>query len=185
MSKRALLAVTGFLSLCASLSAQEVRDFGSVQPGRFTLSPLGLNGAVTARSAPGQANLFGTLNNAWYGPAPLTLADGRLFSFPNAFAWMEATPVGYLPVAALEEPTRAISASKPPRESGNKALDLLPKFDYAGGEVGFFYGKSNGKYSREVVAGYLFGEVVEGNTHITVGASYEHANGRVPVVIAP
>ena len=100
-------------------------------------------------------------------------------------AWTEATPVGYLPVAALEEPARGTPAAKPTGDSGNKALDLLPKFDYAGGEVGFFYGKSNGKYSREVVAGYLFGEVVEGNTHITVGTSYEHASGRVPVVIAP
>jgi hypothetical protein len=133
----------------------------------------------------GRANLFGTLNSAWYGPAPLTLADGRLFSFPNAFAWMEATPVGYLPVAALEAPARGIPAAKLTGESRNKALDLLPKFDYAGGEVGFFYGKSNGKYNREVVAGYLFGEVVEGNTHISVGTSYEHASGRVPYVIAP
>lgn len=185
MSKRTLLTVAGFLGLCVSLSAQEVRDFGSVLPGRFTLSPIGLSGAVDPRSALGQANLFGTLNNAWYGPAPLTFADGRFFSFPSAFAWTEATPVGYLPVAALEEPARGTPAAKPTGDSGNKALDLLPKFDYAGGEVGFFYGKSNGKYSREVVAGYLFGEVVEGNTHITVGASYEHANGRVPVVIAP
>ena len=158
---------------------------GSIQPGRFTLGPLGLSGAVNTRSALGQANLFGTLNNAWYGPAPLTLADGRLFSFPNAFAWTEATPVGYLPVAALEEPARVTPAAKLTGDSGNKALDLLPKFDYAGGEVGFFYGKSNGKYGREVVAGYLLGEIVEGNTHITVGTSYEHASGRVPVVIAP
>jgi hypothetical protein len=185
MSKHALFAMAGFLGLCASLSAQEVRDFGSVQPGRFTLSPLGPSGAVNTRSALGQANLFGTLNNAWYGPTPVALADGRLFSFPNAFAWTEATPVGYLPVAPLEAPARVASAAKLTGDSGNKALGLLPKLDYAGGEVGFFYGKSNGKYSREVEAGYFLGEIVEGNTHITVGASYEHASGRAPVIVAP
>ena len=185
MSKRTLFAMAGFLGLCVSLPAQEMRDFGSVQPGRLALSPLGLNGAVNPRSALGPANLFRTLNNAWEGPAPLTLADGRFFSFPNAFAWMEATPAGYLPVAALEEPARVTPSAKLTRESGNEAVDLLPKFDYVGGEVGFFYGKSNGKYSREVEAGYIFGEIVEGNTHITVGASYEHASGRVPYVIAP
>jgi hypothetical protein len=185
MSKRVLFAVAGFLGLCVSLPAQEMRGLGSVQPGRFTLSPLGLNGAVDARSTPGEGNFFGALNNAWYGPAPLTLADGRLFSFPKAFAWMEATPVGYLPVAALEEPARTAPAAKPAGETGNKALGLLPKLDYAGGEVGLFYGKSNGKFGRDVTAGYIFGEVVEGNTHITVGASYERASGRVPVILAP
>ena len=68
------------------------------------------------------------------------------------------------------------------RDSSNTAVDLLPKFDYAGGEVGVFYGKSSGKFGREVAAGYIFGEVVDGNTHITVGASYEHSSGRVPNV---
>ncbi len=63
------------------------------------------------------------------------------------------------------------------------AVSLLPKFDYAGGEVGFFYGKSSGKFGREVEAGYIFGEVVDGNTHISAGASYEHSNGRVPILL--
>lgn len=184
MKKRALLAVTGFLGLCVSLSAQEMRDFGSVQPSRFALSPLELSGAVNSRSTLGQAGLFDTLNNAWYGPVPLTLADGRIFSFPSAFAWTEATPVGALPVAALEKPAGVIpSSAKTTRDSSSATLNVLPQLDYAGGEVGFFYGKSNGKYGREVTAGYILGEIVEGNTHISVGASYERTSGHVPILI--
>ena len=45
----------------------------------------------------------------------------------------------------------------------------------------FSTGSRSGKFGREVYAGYIFGEVVDGNTHISVGASYEHANGRVPI----
>jgi len=185
MSKRALLAAAGFLGLCIPLSAQVMPDFGSVQPSRFGLSSLEMSGAMNARFAPGPAGLFETLNNAWYGPAPLTLADGRLFSFPSAFAWTEATPARYLPVATLQAPTGATFSAKATPASGNPTLNVLPQLDYAGGEVGFFYGKSNGKYGREVTAGYILGEIVEGNTHISVGASYERAKGHLPVYIAP
>jgi hypothetical protein len=182
MSKVALFAVAGFLGLSMSLPAQQMQDAGRVQPVRFTLSPLGFSGDI--RSAFGGTDLFGTLNNAWHAPAPLTFADGRRFSFPSAFAWMEAAPTDFLPAVALEEPPRVTPTARLARDSSNnKALDLLPKFDYAGGEVGIFYGKSNGKFSREVEAGYIFGEVVDGNTHISVGASYEHSNGRVPSLL--
>jgi hypothetical protein len=184
MNKRALFAVAGFLGLCVSLSAQEMRDFGSVQPGIFTLSPLGLNSAVSTLSGRSQADLFGTLNSAWYGPAPMTLADGRLFSFPGAFAWTEATPADFLPAATLASPPRLAPVTTLTQDSStNQAVNFQPDVDYAGGEVGFFYGGSTGKYSHTVKGGYILGEIVDGNTHISVGASYEHASGRVPILI--
>lgn len=184
MNKRVPFAVAGFLGFCVSLSAQEVRDFGSGQPGRFTLNPLELSGAVNSRSALGQANLFSALNSVYYGPAPLNFADGRLFSFPGAFAWTEAAPATFLPVATLEQPSSVPSSARLARESGdNKAVSFLPEPDYVGGEVSFFYGRSTGKFSRSVEGGYILGEIVEGNTHISVGASYEHASGHAPVVI--
>ena len=183
MSMRALIAVAGFLGVCVSLPAQEVRDFGSVQPGRFTLSPLEVGGAVNARSALGQAGLFGTLNSIYYGPAPLLLADGRLFSFPSAFSWTEAVPADFLPILALTEPPRLTSAAMLASNSAGKPVDLLPRLDYVGSEVGVFYGKSTGKYGREVKAGYILSEIVEGDTHISVGMSYQESSGRTPRVI--
>jgi len=166
--------MAGFLGLCISLSAQEMRDFRSIPPDSF---------ALNTRSGHGTADFFGTLSNAWNAPVPLTLADGRIFSFPNAFAWMEAPPVDFLPSVALAGPPRVPPATRLARDSSNKAVDLLPEFDYAGGEVGVFYGKSSGKFGREVEAGYILGEVVDGNTHITAGASYEHSSGRAPRII--
>ena len=54
-----------------------------------------------------------------------------------------------------------------------------PFFDYAGGEVGFMFGKSSGKFGREVEAGYILGEVGNDKLQISAGASYEHSSGRV------
>jgi hypothetical protein len=179
MTKRALFAVAGFLSLCLSLSAQETQRPGPIQPVSLTLNPLGLSGLVDSRSALAQTDI--ALNNA-YGVLPsLTLSDGGLFSFPSAFGWMEATPADFLPVFTAEEPRRFNSArSTPSRDSGNKAVDLLPKFDYASGEVGVFYGKSTGKFGREVKQGYILGEVGDDKFHFTVGAAYQDSSGRLP-----
>ena len=88
MGKQAFFAVAGFLGLCVLGSAQEIRDFGSIQPAKE------------------QADFFGTLTNAWNDPLPLQLADGRAFSFPSAFAWMEAPPAYYIPALPLAAPPR-------------------------------------------------------------------------------
>lgn len=158
--------MAGLLGLCVSVSAQDIRDFGSIQPVK------------------GQGDFFGTLTNVWNDPVPLQLADGRAFSFPNAFAWMAAPPGYYIPALPLAAPPRLLPITAIAPDSPDRTPGLLPKVDYAGGEAGFFYGKSSGKFGREVTAGYILGEVIEGNTHISVGASYEHVTGRAPVLIS-
>ena len=183
MSKCALLAAAGFLGLCVSLSAQEVQPLGQNQPARLTLNQAASDGVVEVPLAKGEARLFSTLNSIYYGPAPLLLADGRLFSFPSAFAWTEAVPADFLPILALAEPPRLTSAAMLASNSASKPVDLLPRFDYVGSEVGVFYGKSTGKYGREVKAGYILSEIVEGDTHISGGMSYQESSGRTPRVI--
>ena len=184
MSKRALLAVAGFFGLCVSLSAQEMRDFGSVQPGLFALNPLMPDAAANTLAGRSAAGLFEGLNSAWYGPAPMTLADGRLFSFPSAFAWTEAVPAVSFPSATLAVAPRLAPAGRSTEESStNAAMNFQPEVDYVGGEAGFFYGGSTGKNGYTVKGGYFVGEIVDGNTHISVGASYERVNGRVPILI--
>jgi hypothetical protein len=165
MGKQAVFALAGVLGLCVSVAAQEIRDFGSIQPARE------------------QADFFGTLTNAWNDPAPLQLADGRTFSFPSAFAWMEAPPAYYIPALPLAAPPRLFPMTPLATNYPESPVGLLPRIDYAGGEVGAFYGKSSGKFGREVYGGYILGEVIDGNTHISVGASYEHANGRIPALV--
>src|SRR5438067_13262444 len=108
MSKRALLAVVGFLGLCISLTAQGIAEPGSMPSVTFGLNPVSQNATLNTRSTNRDTDLFGTLTNAWNDPVPLQLADGRIFSFPSAFAWVEAPPNYFLPAMALAAPPRVV-----------------------------------------------------------------------------
>ena len=176
MTKRALSAVAGFLGCCLSLSAQETQRLGEIQPVLFTLSQPGRSGVVNTGAA-----LFSTLNSSYCGFPSLTLSDGRLVSLSNAYNWIEATPPAFLPALSKGEPARVSSAATSGRDSGNKVVEVQPKlFDYAGGEAGFLYGRSTGKYGVEVEQGYIFGEAGNDKFHISVGAAYENLSGRFP-----
>ena len=176
MTKRALSAVAGFLGCCLSLSAQETQRPGEIQPVLFTLSQPGRSGVVNTGAA-----LFSSLNSSYYGFPSLSLSDGRLVSLSNAYNWIEATTPDFLPAFSTDKPARVSSAATSGRDSGNKVVEVQPKlFDYAGGEVGFLYGRSTGKYGVEVEQGYIFGEAGNDKFHISVGAAYENLSGRFP-----
>ncbi len=171
MAKRALSAVAGFLGCCLALSAQETQ-----RPVLFTLSQPGQSGVVDTRAA-----AFSILNSAYYGFPSLTLSDGRLFSLSNAYNWIEATPPDFLPAVSAQMPPRVRTAATSGRDSSNKVVEVQPKFfDYVGGEVGVLYGRSFGKFGRELEQGYILGEMGNDKVHITVGAFYEESSGRVP-----
>ena len=157
MTKRVLAGVAGFLGVCLSLFAE-----------------------YTDRS-----DVFSELNNSSALRFPsLTLSDETSFSFSSAFTGMETTSPEFLPalsmanVTARPQRTDSVALGK---DSSKEVVDVRPKlFDYAGGEVGFFYGKSSGKYGREVKGGYIRGEAGDDKFRISAGAAYEESNGRVP-----
>ena len=180
MGKGALSTVAAILGVCFSLSAQEIRTPSSIQRASFALSQASPREMVEGRVALRGINNFRTLNNAWYGSGPLTLVDGRLFSFPRAFGWVEATRSDFLPAFTGQALPRATSVTVLPGDSDSEAVDLPHPFSYVGGEVSVFYGRSIGKSKREVVQGSFLGEMVDGNTHIIMGGSYGHSSGHVP-----
>jgi hypothetical protein len=180
MGKGALSTVAAILGVCFSLSAQEKRISSSIQPASFALSQASPREMVQGRVALRGINNFRTLNNAWYGSGPLTLVDGRLFSFPRAFGWVEATPSDFLPAFMTPALPRATPGTILSGDTDSEAVDLPHQFNYVGGEVSVFYGRSVGKSKREVVQGSFLSEVVDGNTHIIVGGSYGHSSGHVP-----
>ena len=149
----------------------------------FVLNAASPSELVKGRPALGQAGSFRSLSNVWSGNGPLTLVDGRQFSFPGAFGWVEATPEAFLPAFAAVGLPRVTPGDPLVRSTSDEKFGFLPKPDYVGGEVGFFFGRGSGKNSRDVEAGYFISEIVEGNTHITVGASYEHSSGKSPRII--
>jgi hypothetical protein len=181
MTTRALLVVAGLLGLGVSVSAQEMQAPELVPPSLLTLAQTSAGNAPDARATLLQPTSFAALNSVYYGPAPLTLADGRLFSFSRAFGWMEATPVDFLPYFVAAGPVMVPPFAVQPRES-NVPGSLVPRFDYATGEVGVFYGRSTGKYSHEITQGYILGTVGNENTQITVGAAYGQSSGHLPAL---
>jgi hypothetical protein len=171
MTKWALFAVAGFLGCCLSLSGQETH-----RPLLFTLDQPLRSNVVDNR-----ATAFSALNGSYYSFRAPTLLDGRLISLSNAFTWIEATPPDFLPAASAKE-LPAVGTARPRRDLDNKAVDVRPKlFDHAGGEVGVLYGRSiGGKSDGELKQGYIFGEMGNDKTHISVGAFYEESSGRIP-----
>jgi hypothetical protein len=160
MTKRALSAVAGFLSLSLSLSAQQA-------------------------DRPWDA--FGALNQSSVHLPSLLLSNAQHFFFSTGFNWMEPTSPDFLP--ALSAPsttaprrTNAASGTTPDQDSSKELVDMRRSnlFDYATGEVGFLYGRSSGKYGVSSEQGYIMGEVGNDKFHISAGASYENLSGRLP-----
>jgi hypothetical protein len=184
MIKRVLFAVTASLGVCFSLFARETAILDSVQSASFKLNQVSASDMVEGRAAlPQRTVSFSTLHSAWYGSGPLTLVDGRVFSFSTAFGWIEARPGGFLPAFIAKQLPAVTPAKTLAPYPGGEAVDLVHEFDYVGGEVGVFYGRSIGKFNRQVEQGFILGEVGNGDTHIAVGMSYEHSSGNAPRII--
>ena len=143
MIRRALLAVAGMLALCQPLVARSPEQ-------------LLLDG--------------GSLSDeeAW-----VSLENRDRFFFSSAFGSRRATRE-FLPSFDPSEPlSMAYLPSTARRDSLDRIIELEAQNKIRwGGEVGFLYGKSTGKYGREDFAGYIMGTV--GNEHFSINVGYLH-----------
>lgn len=158
MAKRALFAVAGFLGLCLSLSAEQIQGTEQLQLGG---SPLDRSSSLP--------------------PPSLSLEDSQRFFFSTSFGWMQPT-TDFLPTFNPVQPRTVAPPSTHSRpDSIDDVVDLRSADRiHVGGEIGFLYGRSSGKYAVEYEQGYVIGELGNDKFHLTVGTSYEHASGRVP-----
>jgi hypothetical protein len=158
VTRRAFPAVFGFVGLCLSLSAQQID----------------------------RPYIFSGLNNSPLRYPSLTLSDNSFFSFSSALAWMQPVSPDFLPGLPTMAPRRAVtpSSAAAARDSSKEVVDVQRTglFDYAGGEVGFLYGRSTGKFGGDYKQGYIIGEVGDEKFHISVGAAYEESSFRIPRV---
>src|SRR3954470_7728232 len=124
MTKRVLFAVAGFLGLCLPLSAQRL-------------------------SGPEQLLLGGSALD--YAQSPWVSLENRdRFLFSTAFGSMRPSE-NYLPAF---DPSGPLTYSAPRSMNDKNPVDNIveltaPSRFYYGGEMGFLYGKSTGKYGRE------------------------------------
>jgi hypothetical protein len=155
MTKRVPLGVVGFLSLCLSVLAQQTD----------------------------RLDTFRSLNSSPPRFPSLTLSNGGFFSFSSALSWVEPAPdfLPGLPAAAPQQPIATTAAARA-RDSSKEVIDVQRSglFDYVGGEVGFLYGRSTGKFGGDYKQAYILGEVGDDKFHISAGAVYEESSWRVP-----
>jgi hypothetical protein len=147
MRKCALFAVAGFLGICGSLSAQQ-----PLMPEQFQF-----DGA--------------TLDRPWMRTPYLSLEDQDRFFFSTAFGSMRTTE-NFLPAYGPWESPSVASQNSPSRRNAlDNAVDWrAPDRIQFGGEIGFLYGKSTGKYGREDFSSYIIGTV--GNDKFSITAGY-------------
>jgi hypothetical protein len=143
MTKGVLLALVGIVTLCQPLTARPPEQ-------------LLLDGDTLGRQEP------------W-----VSLENRDRFFFSSAFGSMRATQE-FLPGFDRSEPLNmAYLPSTERRDSLDRIIELEAQNKIRfGGEVGFLYGKSTGKYGREDFAGYIIGTV--GNEHFSINVGYLH-----------
>jgi len=155
--KHAFFAVAGFLGLCFSLSAQQMRS----------PEQLALDGV--------------TLDRPFLESSPLLLTDRDRFFFSTSFGAMQATSE-FLPTFSPAGPRRVISPAMPDSKDSLDNVVEIKSTDRVrvGGEVGFLYGKSTGKYGREDFQTYIIGTVGNDKFSFTAGYLHQETTGRIP-----
>lgn len=151
MIKRVLFAVAGMVALCQPLVARPPEQ-------------LLLDGDSFDRQ------------ESW-----VSLENRDRFFFSSAFGSMRATQE-FLPSFDPSEPLNmAYLPSSDSKDSLDRiiALEAQSKIRF-GGEIGFLYGKSTGKYGREDFAGYIMGSVGNDKFSINVGYLHQESTFNVP-----
>jgi hypothetical protein len=115
----------------------------------------------------------------------LTLLDARDLPAPTELGQMGTAPIEFASDVSytVAEMDRIIvrpdhskdSAKDVPAEAMNPPSNPI----YYGGEVGFLYGHSSGKFGGDLLETYMLGTVGDDKFQITVGASHEESNQRI------
>jgi len=174
MIKRALFVVLGFFSLCFPLAAQQTHGastaFSLYRPEIFST----VDSSVLLHSLPMLTFLSGqrlpvSSELGRMGRAPLNL-------FPNASLTVAQVQIN----AATAHRTEAKNSEMDGKDSPGEVISSPLNPISFGGEVGFLYGHSSGKFGGDVMQSYIVGAVGNDKFQITAGASYEESSARVP-----
>ena len=103
------------------------------------------------------------------------------FFFSSGFGSMRTTQE-FLPRVESSQP---LSMAYLPSSDSKDSLDRIIELEAQnkirfGGEIGFLFGKSTGKYGREDFAGYLMGTVGNEKFSINVGYLHQESTFNVP-----
>lgn len=168
MMKRALLVVLCSVALCFPVAAQQT----------IRLDQLSLYQPEILSTADCSTLLKGL--------PMLTFLDPRYLPAWSELGQMGMTPIDFASdmsytVAEVDRiivrPDHSKDSSK---DSPAEAVSPPSNPVYYGGEVGFLYGHASGKFGGDLLETYMLGTVGDDKFQITVGASYQESNQRIP-----
>lgn len=186
MIKGALPAAIGFLGLCFPVAAQQANRLEQSGGETITSEELRRTGEVDTGPALtlSRADIFSGVDGSVLirGLPVLTLLDGRRLPAASELGRMGRARLDFVPLAFLNAVEVQKSGGSPiyGSDSPGGVVNLRLNRDYSGGEVGFFYGKSSGRFSREEMQSYIIGTVGNEKFQITAGAAYEESSWRIP-----
>lgn len=184
MIKRALVIAIGFLGFCFPLAAQQANRVERSKA--ETTPPLGQLRRSSALDTPARLTLSGP--EVFSGRNGSVLANDFLMLTLGAGqrspAWSELGWIGMAPLDPFQdelpsavELEQANAAPADGKDSPSEMISPPLSPIYYSGEVGVFYGRSSGKFKREIMQTYFLGEVGNDKFHITVGAAHEESSG--------
>jgi hypothetical protein len=189
MVKSALLVGFGLLGFCFCVAAQQTsraersKDEIAVPRPLRRSSALDAPATLTLSEQRSPVRQISVLTGD-----PLMLALLRLEPLPasSELDWMGMPPLDYfqdaVPNATERHKSEAASidgkdyGKESPSEVVNSPLSPI----YYSGELGVFYGRSSGKFDREITATYFLGNVGNEKFQINIGGAYEEFNGSLP-----
>jgi hypothetical protein len=176
MIKRALLVALGFLAFCFPLAAQQMTPsldassaFAFYRPEIFsTVDSLALIDRLPVLNFLDGTRLPVSSEMGRMGTAPLDLPSLAYFS------------AAYVSAAKVRKVNAAPVSAKDGKDSSAEVMSAPSAPYYYGGEVGFMYGHSSGKFGGDEFGTYIEGTVGNDKFQINAGASYQEWNGRFP-----
>ena len=174
MIKRALLVALGFLAFCFPLAAQQMSPsldassaFAFYRPEIFsTVDSLALIDRLPVLNF-----LDGTR-------LPVSSEMGRMGTAPVEFPSLTYMSIAYVSAAKVRRVNAAQVSGKYGKDSSAEMMTAPSAPYYYGGEVGFMYGHSSGKFGGDEFGTYIDGVVGNDKFQINAGASYQEWNGR-------
>jgi hypothetical protein len=170
--QRAILAGVGFIGACVSVFAQQpfdsVSTFMLYRPEIFTA----LDSSSLVSDLPMRTFLDGRLP----GSTPL----GRMGTAPVA-----DFPMGLVSAEPRQKRSSVAGPVRDPKDgkdysSAESLAAEKASLVWTGGEVGFYFGHSSGRFGGDEFGSYITGGVGNEHLQINAGASYQEFNGRLP-----
>jgi len=175
MIKRALLVV-GFLALCFPVAAQQnnpTDEFDAAAA--LALYRPEIFSTVDSLALIDRLPVLNFLDGT---RLPVSSEMGRMGTAPVEFPSITYMSLAYVSAAPAQKVKKASQVDG--KESPGDVINSPSDHYYYGGEMGFLYGRSTGKFGYDDFETYIVGEVGDDKFHISVGASYEELNGHGP-----